>query len=77
MSASRLRVPVHIVEVLGESLPEGLASLAYLLLATSWNITADGIADIFAIAVQLRIQVYLVGGGSCMKGLSRLNKRAG
>ena len=69
MPSCSFHIPVHIVAVLGEPVSETPASLANVLLATSFNIAGDGIDEVPGVAVHLPVQVHLVVGSSGLKCL--------
>ena len=73
VSSSGFHISVHIATVLAKPLPDCLAGLANILFATPGHSTANGIADVLAVAIQLGIQVNFVGGGSGLEGPSSLN----
>ena len=65
MPSCSFHIPVHIVAVLGEPVPETPASLANVLLATSFNIAGE----VPGVTVHLHVQVHLVVGSSGLKCL--------
>ena len=73
MSSCSLHVAIYIVQMLCQSLPETLACLANILLATDGHHTVEGIADVAGVAINLGIDVDSVVGGRGFKAYSRLN----